>query len=202
MAAPSKCLTDPVKVVSRLFDVLAGMYGAKFVDAWRGVDTEVMQRVWAKDLAAYSMKEVERGVNTCKALKWPPTLPEFLMLCRPLTDYEDAYHEALEQTRLRDSGRDNWTHPAIFWAAGRLGPDLQSIPYIALKTRWRRALDAALRDVTDGTVGAVPPAAVALTHERKVTPMPAGLRQKLAECVAHMTGKNTFTKEKIDAPTV
>ena len=88
---------------------------------------------------------------------WPPTLPEFLNLCRPPFDYEAAYHHAGEQVRLRAYQCDRWNSPAIYWAASELGNDLRE-PYQRMKGRWAAAVDAARRGIASGRLDScVPP---------------------------------------------
>ncbi len=156
------------------------MYGARFADAWKGVSQPVMQRVWEKELAEYTMAEIQTGVQACKKSKFPPTLPEFLMMCRPPMNYELAYHEAVEQMALRDRRQDEWSNPAIYWAAARMGPDFKSIPYAGLRHRWQRGLDTAIRDLNRGLVGDVPPKPLEVAYAPRLTAMPDSVRALLA----------------------
>lgn len=103
--------------VERIFQRLAAMYGRKFADAWNGVPQASVKAVWQEGLAGYSPDEIRRGLAECMKRDWPPTLPEFLKMCRPAMDYEAAYVEACEQINKRKHGNDKWSHPAIFWAA-------------------------------------------------------------------------------------
>jgi len=164
--------------IEGLFDTLHGMYGARFADAWRGTDPAVMREVWKAQLRGYTGLEIGRGLEACKNLKWPPTLPEFLMLCRPPVDYEDAYHECLEQMRLRDSGNDYWPRPALFWAAQVVGGDLMARPYPQVAARWKRAVDACQRDMDAGTLGAVPPRPLALPPAPPA-PIPPAIKERI-----------------------
>ena len=61
------------------------------------------------------------GIAGCRSRDWPPTLPEFMKLCRPPIDHQAALLEAIEQMAWRESGRDRWSHPAIYWAAVKIG---------------------------------------------------------------------------------
>lgn len=106
----------PESWIERLFLRFSAMYGSKFADLWRGCDLASVKALWAEELAGYAADEIKRGIDCCKTRDWPPTLPEFLKLCRPPVDFERSFFEAAKQIGLRDSGTDEWSHPAIYWA--------------------------------------------------------------------------------------
>ncbi len=129
----------PEAWIDRLFARFEGMYGAKFAAAWQNCDLRNVKAVWAEDLGGYSGQEIAAGIAKCRELDWPPTLPEFLKACRPPIDYHAALLEAIEQMARRDSNRDQWSHPAIFWAATRIGAfDLSRMTAKELEPRWRK----------------------------------------------------------------
>lgn len=170
------------------------MYGAKFTDQWRTTPPKVLRRVWAQGLTGYTAREVQTGIEACRATKWPPTLPEFLMLCRPPVDHEAAFLEAAEQLRIRHTtGQDTWTAPAIFYAARAMSHEVESKPFSAVRAQWTRELDRAIKRVDAGYLPReVPPAPVALPHEHNPTPAPEGVRLvrlALATWIGRMTGK-------------
>jgi hypothetical protein len=142
---------------------LHAWYGNRYEAMWQNLKAPDVRAEWARALAdgRYTVPEVTRGVDACKTLDWPPSLPEFLKLCRPPLKYEDAHLEAVEQMRLRESGRDTWTSPAIFWAACVLGSDVRQ-QYRFIEARWRRALDHCRRDYAAGLLTDVPPVPKAL----------------------------------------
>jgi len=129
---------------------MSGLYGARFADAWRGVDPSVIKKVWATELGGYSAEEIVRGLQMCSKRDWPPTLPEFLKMCRPALDYLAAYNEAVEQMRLRNIGQDSWSDPAIFWAAVYMGTDLTHYSYELVKKSWQQKIDDAKEKVAAG----------------------------------------------------
>ncbi len=50
-----------------------------------------------------------------------------------------ALLEAIEQMARRESGRDQWSHPAIFWASVKVGAfDLSRMTARELEPRWRK----------------------------------------------------------------
>ncbi len=129
----------PEAWIDRLFARFEGMYGAKFAAAWQNCDLRNVKAVWAEDLGGYSGQEIAAGIAKCRELDWPPTLPEFLKACRPPIDYHAALLEAIEQMARRESGRDQWTHPAIFWASVKVGAfDLSRMTARELEPRWRK----------------------------------------------------------------
>lgn len=135
----------PTLWIERLFDKLSCYYGSKFGDLWRGCEIRSVKRTWAKALAGYSPEEVKHGLDACLSRIFPPTLPEFLMLCRQSIDFEAAFYEAYEQLRQRESGSDKWSHPAIYWAAVTIGHfDMRNATWGGIKARWAAVLQAEL----------------------------------------------------------
>lgn len=127
---------------------MVAFYGARFADAWRGTNADVVKAVWADELRDLLPEEWRRGVASLRTRAFPPTLPEFLALCRPPIDPEAAHAEAVREMRKRiDSGTDEWTRPEIFWAAQTLGWfDLVNHPYQRIQGRWKAALEGARRE--------------------------------------------------------
>jgi hypothetical protein len=103
---------------------------------------QTVKDTWADALAGYSADEIRRGLGLCQTRIFPPTLPEFLMLCRPPVDPESAYIEACKQMSARDTGTDVWSSPAIFWSARDFGVhELRGSTWQTAKARWTRILD-------------------------------------------------------------
>lgn len=149
--------------IERIFERLSAYYGARFADMWRGCDLEGVKKIWSDELGEFTKNEIAQGVKSCRAREWPPTLPEFLKLCRPELDYERAYLHAVEQMRKRESGDDEWNNAAIFYAARKIGNDLRNNPYQSIKTRWHSALDEAVNDIRTGKLpDEIPPRAIAI----------------------------------------
>lgn len=155
---------DGVSLIDHLFNRFDGMYPHRFRSAFSG-DTAIenWRTAWADGFAKdrLSFAEIKAGMAFCrKNLDWPPSYPEFVKACRPPTDFEQAYAEAVEQMRLREEGRDRWSHPAIFWAAVTIGAfDLRHGAWKPLEARWRKVLQA---EFDKGEWQPVPPRAVAL----------------------------------------
>lgn len=142
------------------------MYGARFVDMWRTGDIGKVKDTWAKALAGYSVREVRQGLAACHCKPWPPTLPEFLLLCRPKPDYEALFRDAQKQAGQRRYGNDKWESPLLFWAAYRMGTyDMVNLPWEKARTRWIRIIDE-LRQHED-TLAPVPESSPALGYVPK-----------------------------------
>lgn len=76
----------PQKWVLKLFGLLSGSYGSRFVGAHNGADVaEMWCQTWGAGLSGYAAEEIKRGLAalTSKHPEWPPALGEFQALCRP-----------------------------------------------------------------------------------------------------------------------
>ena len=170
-------------------------YGARFADAWRGCDMEVVKADWAFELRDFNVPELRRGIESLRTRDWPPMLPEFLKLCRPAIDPEGSYVEAVREYRKRFAdGNDEWTRNEIFWAAAAVGyHDLMTHPYQHIRGRWKAALEAAKRDPIPVRLPALPAhSSVPVSAER------AG--QILAELDARLAAKAAVDKAAFRAP--
>ena len=148
-ATQGQSISQPIPLpwVEKLFERFSLIYGAKFLDLWANVDKSTLKKAWAEELAGYTGFEIKRGLDTCKtkAPTFPPTLFEFLAMCRPALTAEAAYYEAIEQIQRRADGKDAWTHRAIYWTAAKIGAhDLKEKPWVQIKTRWTAAFDETL----------------------------------------------------------
>lgn len=117
-------------------------YGAKFADQWKDIDPAGLKKHWAEKLAGLKNEELKSGVQKLDTLDWPPSLPQFIKLCKPTVDGMVAYYEALNGVEARKRGEKGvWSHPAIYWAAMPMSYDLSSQTYSQMKGRWERALE-------------------------------------------------------------
>lgn len=170
----------PQHWVESLFTKMAYTYGVKFADQWRGIDTDGVKRHWAEALGVMSDAELRRGVFKLGTRDWPPTLPEFMKLCRPVVDPVVAYHEAIQQGALRERGEpDEWSCPAIFWAWKKIGAfDFTHSAYALLKPRWEAALAS---ELAKEAVEPVPAQMLALPTPGKATLSVESARDLLAD---------------------
>lgn len=184
-STPSSTSRLPESWTERLLDRLAAMYGQKFTDQWRGVDPTYLKSVWSEELASFSVDEIKRGLSACRTRPWPPTLPEFLSLCRPPIDPETAFYEAVRELRKRESNEDTWSHPAIFWATRLFATqDLMGAAYATIKNRWAKALNEQLEL---GTWPEIPQRLIELPSPGQTSVDPEKVKQYLADLRERMS---------------
>ena len=160
----------PAVSVEKLFAWFRARYGNRFDSMWADVPAEDVMAAWVADLADLTQADIARGLEACRKTRdWPPSAPEFRRLCLVQIDYEAAFVEAAHQWQLRAGGVDQWSEPAIFWAACAIGNDVVSYPYRWMANRWRIELDKARAAVQSGDLSStVPP-------RREVLPNPAAV---------------------------
>lgn len=176
-AAPVQAGMGPGDVT---FAEMTLLYGSRFGQQWAGLTPREIKAAWNQRLANFTPAEIRRGLDACAALDWPPSLPEFMRLCRPALNAEAAYHEAVAGMVARSRGeRGDWSHPGIYWAAVRVtSHDLLSVGWQAIRGRW----EAALRDVmAKGQWAAVPDPAPALPAPGKSLLTPEQQREAMGQ---------------------
>lgn len=147
--SPGSVPALPERWTEKIFRRMENFYGAKWRDSLGGIPRDRVRQAWGEELAGYTPDEITRGLDGCRGRVWPPTLPEFLLLCRPLADARADWLEAREQMalRLRGQGGDRWSRPQVYWAAVAVGNyDLQLYGWEAIRIRWERALALAAAD--------------------------------------------------------
>lgn len=73
--------------VDALFRKFIAFYGSAWTQKYGsvGLTIDELAEEWSIELGGLSGEEMARGVAACRSLKFPPSLPEFLTLCRPAT---------------------------------------------------------------------------------------------------------------------
>ncbi len=146
---------------------------------------ENIKRIWAEDLSGYSGDEIKRGLNECMKREYPPTLPQFAMMCRPKMNYEESFQEAVKQMPLRKEGLDKWSMPAIYYAGITMMYALQHNTYESVKDKWKSAIDTAIEDIKYGKIPNEIPLVIMPPETIKITPEQARANiervQKIAE---------------------
>lgn len=136
----------PYSWVEKLFANWTMMYGNRMDKMWNGMDKGQVIMFWHLKLEGLTREEFTRGVKASERLEYPPTLPQFLNLCRPPIDKTKAYYEAVKGVQERRFGRKGeWSHPAIFWTAASMSFDLLNMSHQQVKSRFEKALDAELQ---------------------------------------------------------
>lgn len=139
----------PDEWVERIFQRMENFYLSLWKDRFGDIPRERVKRAWAEELAGYSAAEIKRGLDVCRKMKFPPTLPEFLTACRPPIDPRADWMEACEQMRIRlqGKGEDRWSRPQVYWAAVAIGQfDLNQNSWEQIRARWEKALIEAKSD--------------------------------------------------------
>ena len=152
MNAPSTRLPD--SWVESLLARMLATYGQKFRSQWADVPPETLRETWAVALGRFDGARIkwalEQMVATCP---WPPTLPEFVAMCRQApreepvklpapTPSEQQRAERVEQMAggafaARSPGKA-WAkiHRADFLAGRSLMPIQIELASSALGERW------------------------------------------------------------------
>lgn len=69
--------------VKSLLDRMAAMYGEKFVRQWEKTNPDAMRDMWAESLGHFHGEQIKWALlHLVQNNPFPPTLPEFAMLCR------------------------------------------------------------------------------------------------------------------------
>ena len=110
----------PYSWVEKLFANWTMMYGNRMDKMWNGMDKGQVIMFWHLKLEGLTREEFTRGVKASERLEYPPTLPQFLNLCRPPIDKTKAYYEAVKGVQERRFGRKGeWSHPNNHHPAAR-----------------------------------------------------------------------------------
>lgn len=162
----------PMMWIDRMFQRFAGMYGKHWLDMWVGMDLAGVKQIWAEDLAGLTPVEVKRGMDACGGRTFPPTLPEFRNLCKPvLTDTKKLLLVAMREMNNRQNRQlEQWPDARTFWAAQRVGRDLTRMSAEKLQIRFDLAWFESANDVNKpipvATDSALPsPGETTLTQE-------------------------------------
>ncbi|MDM7323220.1 MAG: replication protein P, partial [Gammaproteobacteria bacterium] len=136
-------------IMDHLFSRLDSLYPIRWRSAFPNKRAIAQWReTWAEGFAeeGLGLEDIKKGIKACYTrFPWPPSFAEFVSACRPSMDFESAFYEAVEQMRLRESGHDQWSHPAMYWAAASIGAfDLRNATWGGIKDRWIATLQAEL----------------------------------------------------------
>lgn len=74
----------PEKWIEQLFSEMSVLYGSKFADLWAGTAPAQVRAGWAKKLAGFEdhPKAIRAALDSLDERPFPPTLPEFVAICR------------------------------------------------------------------------------------------------------------------------
>lgn len=81
--------TTQLNPIDRLFLRMASFYGKHWLDMWTDIPVDSVKHEWQSKLTGMSSKTVFKAVDYCADnLRFPPTLPEFVQLCKANTPQE------------------------------------------------------------------------------------------------------------------
>lgn len=81
----------PISWVESLFSRMTACYGSKFADMWRDADMDLVKNMWASEMGKLSGSELKHGYDSMMTKPWPPTLPEYVQLCKSLPKKDPAH---------------------------------------------------------------------------------------------------------------
>ncbi|MGX6999884.1 replication protein P [Caballeronia sp. KNU42] len=154
-------LTEHPKLGISLMDHLFNRFDGAYPNRWRAAFANEhaianWRESWAEafDEEGVTTQMVSEGIRACRKMyDWPPSIAEFLKACKPPINIDAAVYEAIEQMRARQHGKDEWSDPAIYWAAAKVGEyDIISQTFSQLKPRF----ESALKKVLQGEILPVP----------------------------------------------
>lgn len=187
---------ESTTLIDQLFNRLDGMYPQRWRAAFPGEDSiRNWREAWADAFidAGITPQQVADGIRACaRQYDWPPSITEFLKACAPQLDAEAAFSEACEQMRLREDGRDKWSHRAVYWAAVEFGTwDLRNASWQTAKGRWTRLLAEKLaqQDLPE-----VPPRRDALPAPGQGSADPEKVKQIIEQCKARLKAMPAMTE--------
>ena len=79
-----------IRAITRLWQRMTQLWGHRHLSAWgqcadaNGNLTDTAE-LWLQGLSRFTLSEIGNGVNKMveKGQEWPPTLPEFMQMCKP-----------------------------------------------------------------------------------------------------------------------
>lgn len=90
--------------IDRLFGELESLYGSRFADLWAGTDIERVKAKWTEKLRGFADHPgvIQKAVDALDERPSPPTLPEFLALCRDAARRMGSAQAALPHKMTRE----------------------------------------------------------------------------------------------------
>ena len=190
-----------ISLMDHLFNRLDGAYPNRWRSSFPNEHAIANWREsWAEAFEEEGLTpdDVKGALCACRKLyDWPPSIAEFVKACRPPVNYDAALYEATQQLRLRAEGKDQWSNPAFYWAAIKIGEfDMLNTGHAALIKRFSAALDEVLR----GDVAPVPARAIALPAPGRGRASKEAVRQAVEKVKAlnHVPGNKEWAKRILE----
>ena len=149
-------------LVDWLFDDCLLRYGNQFSSRWIGLDVHDLKAQWAAELGKLALAEIKAGVVRMRreCISFPPTLQEFVHLCRPAESIENLFLQcaSLAARHLVDHATP-WPSAVLYWAAQRFGMgSLSGANWVASKTRFTQIYHDCLAQQDEGSLPNMPAA--------------------------------------------
>lgn len=125
-------MSDDPLLARQVFARLRATWGTRFTAMWRGADMDEVFSTWGGALAGVDRDRIQRALVDCQNAENPPTLPEFLRLCRaqpmgsdrtPQLEYfgtptapEQARRNLARVQRMLGAIGQNTRRDPLFWA--------------------------------------------------------------------------------------
>jgi len=185
----------PCGWAERIIERMQALYGTQFARQWESVEPKRLAEIWGEELAGFTGVEIAAGLTACKTRPWPPTLPEFVTLCRPWLDPEIAFRQAVTGMTERRNGKPGtWPHPALYWAAVYVGThDLLACNWQTMRNRW----ETTLRDVLAENQWQPIPEPTRQLNAPTTSAMSRNEAEKFATQVKQITGKTAMPTENV-----
>ena len=151
-----------VREVPRMLSAIDRLYGrfaSMYMHKWSSHFTSPAviadwKKAWSSALIAEGItpRLALEGVERCRAEypTWPPSEGQFIALCKPPLDYEQAFADAVRELRKRllndPDKQPHWPIPALYWATVDYGQgELMQATYGQAAARWKKLLDNRLK---------------------------------------------------------
>ncbi len=143
-------------IAAHVFAKLRAIWGTRFIALWRGAELDEVLATWDEALRGVSRDRIARALIDCQNADKPPTLPEFLALCRAQHAPDEAPRQLMftgapterEQARenlrrirrmLAEIGRGRAARDPMFWAKHPMGAAAVALLVRGARTDWRLA---------------------------------------------------------------
>jgi hypothetical protein len=187
--------------IDHLFMKLDGRYNFMFTAKAKTPDAlQLLRKEWLDGFCEKSVtgKQVFDALEVCRARhpKYPPNIQEFLECIDSSSDPQTAHAEAVEQMHRRETGDDVWSHPAVYWAAVKIGAfDLNNLAWEQIKNRWTHALDEMRRREN---LEPVPPRLVSLPAPGRLSVPDEVAKKRMHDIMQNLTAKMSMGNGGVD----
>lgn len=94
---------SPDALVDRLFQKLHAMYGRQWTDMWAGAPLDAVKAEWARTLTGVEPEAMRLALDAMLTAgkAFPPSLPEFVSLCRQFRKAGAPHLSLADKTRVQ-----------------------------------------------------------------------------------------------------